>query len=107
MYSTVAGGGCVAMATRAGAFWVIETNYDFALIYSCAARRDDGACDVSAQFAYVISRRRTLHRALLRRVDFIVRRRLCIDSSRLQFTRHSRTCASSMIYAAVTTTIRL
>jgi len=76
---------------RAGAFWVIETNYEYALIYGCSQLRNDGACDVSAEFAYVISRRATLPGPLRRRVDYIIRRRLCIDSSRLQFTKHSRT----------------
>jgi len=76
---------------HAGAFWVIETNYDYALMYGCNDRRDDGACDVNAEFAYVISRRRSLPVQLVRRVDYIVRRRLCIDASRLQFTNHSRT----------------
>ena len=75
---------------HAGAFWVIETNYDYALIYGCSAQRDDGSCDVSAEFAYVISRRASLPGPLLRRVDYIVRRRLCIDTSRLRFTQHTR-----------------
>jgi len=74
---------------RAGAFWIIETNYEYALVYGCNEMREDGACDVSSEFAYVISRRAVLPGPLLRRVDYIVRRRLCIDSSRLQFTEHS------------------
>ena len=82
---------------RAGAFWVIETNYDYALIYGCSEQRDDGACDVNAEFAYVISRRPSVPGPLLRRVDYIVRRRLCIDTSRLLFTNHSRMC---LLYTA-------
>ena len=78
-----------------GAFWVIETNYDYALIYGCNERREDGACDVNAEFAYVISRRPTLAPPFLRRVNFIVRHRLCIDSSRFQFIEHSRTYHST------------
>ena len=78
-------------AMRAGAFWVIETNYEYALIYGCNELGDDGSCDVNAEFAYVISRRASLRGPLVRRVDYIVRRRLCIDSSRLHFSKHSRT----------------
>jgi len=75
---------------------VIETNYEYALIYACYDMlrddaNDDVVCDVSAEFAYVIARRPSLPGPLLRRVDYIVRRRLCIDSDRLQFTKHSRT----------------
>jgi len=72
---------------------VIETNYEYALIYACndVSDDDDAVCDVSAEFAYVISRRASLPGPLLRRVDYIVRRRLCIDSSRLVFAEHSRT----------------
>ena len=80
-----------------GAFWIIETNYDYALIYGCSAQRDDGACDVSAEFAYVIGRRPSLTRPLIGRVEYIVRRRLCVDSSRLQFTQHSRTVPSNCL----------
>jgi len=76
----------------AGEFWVIETNYKlYALIYGCSRQRDDGSCDVTAEFAYVISRRRTMPGPLLRRVNYIIRHRLCIDTSLLQFTNHSRT----------------
>ena len=73
-----------------GAFWVIETNYVYALIYGCSEQRDDGACDVNAEFAYVISRHASVPAPLLRRVDYILRRRLCIDTTRLQFTQHTR-----------------
>jgi len=79
------------LVTFPGALWVIETNYDYALLYGCTEQQDDGSCDVNAEFAHVISRRRHLSGPLLRRVDYIVRRRLCIDTTRFQFTNHSRT----------------
>jgi lipocalin len=72
------------LAFLRGSFWVIETNYDYALVYGCFRERPDGACEAGFELAYVLGRRRSLPEPLLRRVQYIIRHRLCIEGVRLR-----------------------
>lgn len=75
-----------------GAFWVVETNYEHAIIYSCYKTNEDGTCHSDNELAYVISRNQTLRPAIVKRIQWIVRNRLCIEVNRLKHTDYKFPC---------------
>ena len=73
-------------------FWVVETNYQYAIIFGCHQLDTDGICHRDHVLVYILARSPSIPHSIKHHIQKVIQRDLCVDPRLLQETKHNELC---------------